>query len=424
MKCGDYQSTPEGLVDAALVLHHSIYLTSSRVGASKYDYKMYAIVHQEAKGCSQVLQDAGFEVVIKNRPVETDEIRGLSLRRNIHKEWCCGHEEFIKLYAYNTLPEPIVVHVDIDFIFKEPMDNIFDALLYDKESSIGKLARRNIERERARDPWPDQPQAFMTRDWPQVYPGRIPGYQAGFIALRPNPQVFDDIVEIIKEGNYSEGNHRENGWGNKGYGGYVGARAMQGLVAYYYDIHAPDTWVELNQCRYNHMGVDVKFSPGGFGFLKGHLRANKCRNGREDCEDCRHTDLKAIYNIHYTQCRKPWNCIGEGSAAPSASGGKSNQRIPENLVVLDHCLELLRVWHTVRTNLETQLTRYVKNKNKSNTQGIDKARHGPYKPPVFQGHCSANGKYLNLASGDQEILKSIAQMYQPTTESTTTRRNL
>ena len=39
----------------------------------------------------------------------------------------------------------------------------------------------------------------------------------------------------------------------------VGAMAMQGLVAYYYDFVNKDNAVELNQCRHNHMGMDVLY---------------------------------------------------------------------------------------------------------------------------------------------------------------------
>jgi hypothetical protein len=244
------------MTDAALVLRHSIHQTSSRVNVSHYDYKMYAIVHSQATECSHLLHDAGFEIVIKDAPVQQQEIRGEFLRKRIHREWCCGHDEFIKLYAY-TLPEPIVVHLDVDFVIHQPMDEVFDALLYDKDSAIGKAARERIPRERPTDPFPDLPKAMMTRDWPQVMPGRRAGYQAGFLVARTNPAVTDEVIEIIKEGNFVEGFQRENGWGGLGYGGFVGAMAMQGLMAYYYDIKAPNSWVELNQCRFNHMGMDV-----------------------------------------------------------------------------------------------------------------------------------------------------------------------
>ncbi len=65
------------------------------------------------------------------------------------------------------------------------------------------------------------------------------------------------IGDRIKEGNYTEGSSRSNGWGGAGYGSFVGAKAMQGLMAYYYDLIRPNNAVELNQCRFNHMGMNV-----------------------------------------------------------------------------------------------------------------------------------------------------------------------
>ena len=392
-----------------------------------YDYKMYALVHPQAVPCSSVLQEAGFTVVVQSPPLEKSDIRGDFLRQTIHKEVCCGHDEFIKLYAY-TLPEPIVVHVDLDFIFHQPMMHVLDALLYHKDSAIGQEARRQIERERPTDPWPDEPQAFWTRDWPQVYPGRVAAYQAGFMVLRPNPQVLHDMVELVKEGHYVAGHGRDNGWGGKGYGGFVGAKAMQGLVAYYYDQFAPDTWVELNQCRFNHMGIDTKFHPGGFGY-KGSEHG-KCRNRQDACEDCQSTNTSQIYSIHYTKCRKPWNCIGQGDSSipPEASADvkKALRKtlIPEQLIPLPHCLDLLQIWHSVRSDLEQQLHHLIQQTTPSSihvdnnsmgsnhTFALDHGRRGSYRPSYFQGHCLANGKYLALANGDKETLQRIPELYR------------
>ena len=409
-------------MDAALVMRHSIHHTSSRVGASDYDYKMYAIVHADAQPCSHILQDAGFHVLVRQRPVEQRDIRGSVLRETIHKEWCCGHDEFIKLYAY-TLPEPVVVHVDIDFVFHKPMDHVFDALLYHKDSDIGRAARQSIELERSTDAWPDEPQAFMTRDWGQVYPGRLAGFQAGFIVLRSNPKVMDELVEIIKEGHYVDGFGRDNGWGGKGYGGFVGAKAMQGLIAYYYDVVAPHTWVELNQCRYNHMGMDVRFNPGGPGYRPKHK--GKCRNGQNDCEDCMHTNAtRLVYNIHYTQCRKPWMCIGVGDSTLQGKRKVTRDEknlIPQGNVHIEHCFELLQIWHTFRTRLEDELNRTILESHHHSSNGsamesivpvIEKARRGSFKTSVFQGHCLQNGEYLQLAAGHKQTLRRISQLYE------------
>ena len=171
VKCGDRQSTEAGLIDASVVMRHSIHLTHQQ---SKYNYKMYAIVHKNAEGCSKALEDSGFEIVVVDQPIQKSEIRGEFLRKNIQKEWCCGHQEFIKLYAY-SLPQPIIVHVDIDFAFYQPIDHLFDAILYDKDSPEGKEARSYIALERAEEEFPDKIDGFITRDWPQAIPGRKVG---------------------------------------------------------------------------------------------------------------------------------------------------------------------------------------------------------------------------------------------------------
>ena len=62
---------------------------------------------------------------------------------------------------------------------------------------------------------------------------------------------------------------------------------MQGLIAYYYDIVVPGTWIELNNCRYNAMGASV-------------LKNNECKNGKPTCEDCRETPINEIHSFHYT----------------------------------------------------------------------------------------------------------------------------
>ena len=93
VKCGDHQTTSAGLMDAALILRHSIHLISSRNphSGSKYDYTMIAIVHRKAIRCSRVLRKVGFEILVVAPPVQPTEIQGEHLREHIHKEWCCGH---------------------------------------------------------------------------------------------------------------------------------------------------------------------------------------------------------------------------------------------------------------------------------------------------------------------------------------------
>ena len=118
-------------------------------------------------------------------------------------------------------------------------------------------------------------------------------------------------------------------------------------MAYFYDEIRPGTSVELNQCRFNHMGMDVLYRA-----VPRHQKVGKCRNGLEFCEDCQITPTEQIYNIHYTQCRKPWTCAGQGVKDIGL-----NQGIPEDNVIVDHCLQLSRLWNEYRFDLEEQLFR-------------------------------------------------------------------
>ena len=89
---------------------------------------MHAIVHPQAVPCSQIFADAGYELLNREPPVEVEEIQNEFVRKNIPHQFCCGSDEIIKLYVYLIESEPIVVHVDIDFAFYQPMDDLFDAL--------------------------------------------------------------------------------------------------------------------------------------------------------------------------------------------------------------------------------------------------------------------------------------------------------
>ena len=415
MKCGDHQSTPAGMLDAATILRHSIHETSIRnpQSHSKYDYEMYVFVHRQAVACARELQYVGYNLVVVDPPLNPKDIRGQFLRDHIGSEWCCGSDEFIKLYAYNLTQHPLVVHLDLDFMMMKPMDTLFDAMLMQGKSqaqlqplwdqvelqypehhdNVVSYAHKNMI------------EASITRDYPDIPPGYIPGYQAGFIVLRPNSQVIQKYVDIILEGNYVPGfEYRKNGWGGKGYGAFVGAKAMQGIVAYFYDIIQPNTSVELNSCRYNYMGADIIYRPGGKAWMPNKVESHgKCRSNQESCEDCTKTDLNLVYNVHFTVCRKPWTCPSK--AFNSRSGGLLNQDLNPHLINLtknlrglstyidlnlasyEQCMKLHQAWHRYRNDFEDKLYSITHDSD------IFLTRNGEFEKEFFMGHCDDIGKY-------------------------------
>lgn len=383
------QTSVAGLQDASIILRHSIHQNSFRNPASrsKYDYEMYAIVHKQAEACAPILEDAGFRIIIKDPPILASEIQGEYLRREIKKEVCCGAHEFVKLYAY-LIPAPLVVHLDIDFIFRKPMDAVFDVML----GATDEETRSQVEREDPSDPWPSNIEAMITRDYTSAYPGRHAGFQAGFWVLKPSQKHFDNLIAIIREGNYVGGFERNNGWGGLGYGGFVGARAMQGLIAYYYDVHVPGTWVELNNCRYNAIRAIVS-------------RKGKCLSGRSSCEDCRTTSIEDVYSIHFTACRKPWTCIAQVTNDPNVTLKRKNL-MPVDIIHYEQCMQARKVWHEHRVDLETKLYELTKD------EGVMRGQAGNYSRGYFLGHCVEDQSkgYLRLG-GSSETIKRIPELY-------------
>jgi hypothetical protein len=192
---------------------------------------------------------------------------------------------------------------------------------------------------------------------------------------------------VQKKGEYVKSkNDKKAGWGGLGYTD----PGLNGLLGYYYDKVKSDTAVELNSCRFNHIGMDnlyrapPNYNPG----LLRRSEIGKCRSGQDDCEDCTTTDANSIYVARYDneQCTKPWKCTTKG-----AKKGNVGSFINTASGKLDHCLDLLREWHDVRSDLEALL------RNETGDKELDKARKGKHKPSVYQGHCQKESGYLPIA---------------------------
>ena len=121
----------DSLADGAAVLRHSIHLSSAAhpPSGSRYGYRMYAIVHPDAKDCMAEVERAGYEVLIRDVPVPVAEIGGKFLREKVGSNGCCGEREYVKLHAYTLVRHPVVVHLDLDTVVLRPMDALFDAML-------------------------------------------------------------------------------------------------------------------------------------------------------------------------------------------------------------------------------------------------------------------------------------------------------
>ncbi|KAG7341904.1 hypothetical protein IV203_006996 [Nitzschia inconspicua] len=341
------------ITEGAAVLKHSIHLTSIHGNmGGRYDYKMYAIYHPEGIKCAKTLEDLGFTLVERETFVKVEDIKGEFLRSKIHANGCCGERELVKLEAYTLTDHPVVVHMDLDTVVLNPMDELFDWMTAQPSDTPYDASGIALQ-------WPDKEipkkvNAFFTRDYNMVPPTReVKPVQGGFLVLRPDMAVYNELREIVREGNFQEG----KGWGGVG-GLFYGAMTFQGIIPYYYDILHPGEAVELSRCVYNQMADNPKDKK-----TVDDVPQGRCRTNEEECEDCRNRSIEEIATAHFTLCQKPWLCLPQ-----------DHDIIQQRL-----CRKLHHEWHRIRADLEE-------------SWGRSKMGSGPFHQDHFFGHCNRYGQ--------------------------------
>mmetsp|Transcript_20440 Transcript_20440/g.30398 ORF Transcript_20440/g.30398 Transcript_20440/m.30398 type:complete len:465 (-) Transcript_20440:184-1578(-) len=354
--CGTdaYQGQNQPFVQGAAVLAHSIWKNSfeNSFSGSKYGHALYAFVHPDAVHCSDPLSSLGFQILVRDTPINVTEIKGKFLREHVVKSGCCGEKEYIKLYSYTLTDHPIVVHLDLDCLILKPFDDLFDAMLDGPESPARERIKLMFPHDTSVEKsLPSHINAYFTRDYNMVNPGKKHvGVQGGFLVVRPNLDVFEEYRSIILEGNFRPG----AGWGGQ-YGGYFGAQQIQGLCAYYYDHLHPGEAAELNRCYFNAMAdKPIQQSSG------------KCRTGEDVCEDCSTKDVSDLYSVHFTLCQKPWLC-----------------RSPSGL-----CTEMHHEWFRMRKDMDDS---HFQQHQLEGKEEVDQIASGNYRPEQFLGYCNGAG---------------------------------
>ena len=205
------------VVDGAAVLAYSIHQNSARgTNRSRYDYDLYVFHHPNASECALPLEKLGYIVEERDTPVEIAEIRNEQLQEHIQTWGCCGEKELIKFEAFTLTQYPIVVLLDADTLVLQPLDRLFDFLLdstkvpnpddlmfIDKPAMSGMNTNVTI---------PEKIDLLYTTDYPIVEPDRfLKPTQGGFVVLRPNITIYNDIIEIVREGDY----RFWSGWGGR-----------------------------------------------------------------------------------------------------------------------------------------------------------------------------------------------------------------
>jgi hypothetical protein len=378
---------------------------------------MYAIVHDSCQSHSLSLDKLGYTSLIKPSPIVPDDIQPGWYRDHVEGENCCGSAEFIKLYAYTLMDHPITVHWDMDVAIFQPMDDLFDSMLHDKDTFQGQLARSKLDVQHPDRPLPPIIDAFFTRDVTSAQPWEIrQGVQGGFLVSRPSLSHFDKYVSFIQKGNYTGGRGPKSGWDGLGYGGFQGAMAYQGVVAYFYDQIATNTAVELDLCVWNQVVADVIWRGPNKMEHYGQCREYPTRmgdshemntpiNGR--CKDCRSLPIDQVKSAHYTACKKPWECTLPYPRKPSKRQKNQKHRLQE-LTNITTCGLLFRKWFDLRTDFEETVYQQVTAQT-NGTKLLFRGRDGSYEKQYFGGYCENQFQYIPMEPPPEDF--NITQMY-------------
>lgn len=278
----------------------------------------------------------------------------------------------------------------------QPLDELYDSMLYDKDSPEGKAARAEIKLSYPEQTLPDTIDAFYTKDVTSSQPWEIrQGLQGGFLVARPNQTLFNQYVKFITEGNFIQGRGNGFGWDGLGYGGFQGAMAYQGACAYMYDILYPDRAVPVNPCVYNQVVADVLWR--GPAKMEHHLQCrhyphrgysfenNTLESGA--CQDCRIHPIDQTKSAHYTACKKPWEC---NDPKPRKPRDPRHEYRLQHLTNRTTCHKLFAEWFRLRRDFEEQVLLA------SNGKVLPSPHDGNYLPHAFLGYCLGPGRYIPL----------------------------
>ena len=376
--------------DAAVVLKRSIDQSSYPIHAtSRYASKMYAIVHTyngRRSACHTQLERAGYHILPSIAPLLRNDYSNAFLRDNVKNDGCCGLRENLKLHVYNLLHHPIAVHLDMDSILFQPLDELFDAMYYPPTHPQGRDARRHLVQSKLLSPTyqPAVPiskmtiNAFYTKFMTRAYFAHAPGVNGGFLVVRPDTHVYDHMIRLQKEATYIPGVwSKGTGWYGSNYGSHIwGSLTIQGFLSYYYSLVANTTSVELHRCKFNQMADNPRESS-----CKGDYRAPtprdpkaagysdmRCKDGRQDCDDvqCQTWPFSQVRSGHYTFCSKPWTC-------PDPMPGISIHE--------ESCKTMFREWFRIRHQSAAT----------HNLLTAQLHPNGTFHPDVYFGYCREVG---------------------------------
>eukprot|EP01062_Namystynia_karyoxenos_P036401 TRINITY_DN2650_c1_g1_i15.p2 TRINITY_DN2650_c1_g1~~TRINITY_DN2650_c1_g1_i15.p2 ORF type:complete len:527 (+),score=134.27 TRINITY_DN2650_c1_g1_i15:452-2032(+) len=310
-------------VDGAAVMAHSVARQHSDPSKSKYAHELVALLKPtcvETRRQLQSLAVAGQHWRILERIVPIDISQTPPIYQHEASGGCCGADELIKLHAWTLLDYHRVVHLDMDTLLLQNIDDVLS-----RDASLA-----------------------YTIDWGMANAASLkPPVQGGFLVVKPDLAVFQELQAYAQRGGFRPDG---TGWEKSHVGHYWGGATIQGLLAFFYQVVHPDWGYAEDHCRLNAQVDRPHWDTPG---LKGKKICFDLTKTEETCPDCRRTPVELVRHAHFTICQKPWICHHPGGL----------------------CAKLHERWFAVRRELEEVMGTFV-NATAEPCHPVFRATHG------------------------------------------------
>jgi hypothetical protein len=172
-------------------------------------------------------------------------------------------------------------------------------------------------------------EVLYTKAYNSIQPKKwTAGINTSFLIIRPSQEKFNELKQIIKNGDYQP----KTGWGGAGFGDFYGSMQTRGLLLYYHThYHNPQSSLEIDRCVYNNVGDIPYIRVEG----KKYCRDTQLEFKENNCRDCREAPLNRMRSVNYSACREPWGCRDFGIRSGI-------------------CEALHDVWHEMRAELRME----------------------------------------------------------------------
>ena len=195
---------------------------------SAYDFELVAIVHPsvtKARAKFEWLTAHGmpWRVLERPLPINVSAIPNKMYRERLPKSGCCGEKELLKLWAFSLTEYHRVLHLDMDSLILNSMDELFEDpmdCLYTEDwlmASKVLLLKTNSQCPHLL-PRSFRTSTLLSHEILDSKGTKVAPAQGGFLLLRPSLDLFSELQAIVQEGDWRGG----AGWGGSGIGFFYG----------------------------------------------------------------------------------------------------------------------------------------------------------------------------------------------------------